>query len=254
MSGTPGANKLQSRTRAVMSPLTRSLWRVERKGYERLPDDGPAILCPNHISFLDSMFLMFTLPRNITFVGKAEYLDSWKTRHLFPALGMIPIDRSGGSKSSGALDAAAGVLRRGELFGIFPEGTRSRDGYLYKGRTGAARLAMDTGAPIYPVGITGTDRIQPPGAKVPRPFGRCTIEVGRPVRPERYRNRSEPHLAWRSMIDEVMFEIRELTGQDYRNRYAGEPAESTTEDRSTAVAAHVGDAEPAAQPELVGSR
>ena len=253
MSGSPGTNKLQARTRAVASPLTRSLWRVERKGYERLPDEGPAILCPNHISFVDSMFLMLTLPRNISFVGKAEYLDSWKTRHIFPAFGMIPIDRGGGAKSAAALEAAADVLRRGELFGIFPEGTRSRDGYLYKGRTGAARLSMETGAPIYPVGISGTDRIQPPGAKMPKPFTSCTIHIGRPVRPERYANRTEPHLAWRSMIDEVMFEIREMTGQEYRNRYAGEPAEAPTEDRVTAVAAHVADADQLLERELVGS-
>src|SRR5204862_3446814 len=91
----------------------------------------------------------------------------WKTKYVFPALGMIPIDRSGGEKSSSALDTAAGVLRRGELFGIFPEGTRSRDGVLHKGRTGAARLALDVGCPIFPVGIVGTDAIQPPGAKAP---------------------------------------------------------------------------------------
>jgi 1-acyl-sn-glycerol-3-phosphate acyltransferase len=132
------------------------------------------------------------------------------------------------------------VLRRGELFGIFPEGTRSRDGYLYRGRTGAARLAMETGAPLYPVGITGTDLIQPPDAKAPKPFKSCTIEIGRPIRPERYASR-EPHLAWRSMIDEVMFEIREMTGQEYRNRYAGQREEPSTEERSTAVPASVAD-------------
>jgi 1-acyl-sn-glycerol-3-phosphate acyltransferase len=241
MSGGTGAGKLQARTRTIMRPLTRSVWRVECVGYERLPDEGPAILCPNHISFVDSMFLMLTVPRNISFVGKAEYMDSWKTKYVFPALGMIPIDRSGGDKSASALEAAADVLRRGELFGIFPEGTRSRDGYLYKGRTGAARLSMETGAPIYPVGITGTDLIQPPGAKFPKPFTQCRIEIGRPIRPERYADRTEPHLAWRSMIDEVMFEIREMTGQEYRNRYAGEPAEATTEERRTAVPAHVAD-------------
>ena len=153
------------------------------RGTSGCPVDGPAILCPNHISFLDSAFLMLTLPRNISFVGKAEYMDSWKTKYLFPALGMIPIDRSGGEKSAPALDAAAGVLRRGELFGIFPEGTRSRDGPLHKGRTGAARLALDVGCPIFPVGIVGTDAIQPPGAKAPKPFKRCSITIGRPVRP-----------------------------------------------------------------------
>jgi 1-acyl-sn-glycerol-3-phosphate acyltransferase len=108
-----GANKLQARTRAVTKPLITRLWTIDRQGYERLPAHGPAILCPNHISFLDSAFLMLTLPRNISFVGKAEYLDSWKTRYLFPAMGMIPIDRSGGSKSQAALDAAeVGVAPR----------------------------------------------------------------------------------------------------------------------------------------------
>lgn len=250
----PGAGKLQQRTRTLVGPLTRALWKIERSGYERLPAEGPAILCPNHISFLDSMFLMMTLPRNISFVGKAEYMDSWKTKFIFPALGMIPIDRTGGSKSTAALDAAAEVLQRGELFGIFPEGTRSRDGYLYKGRTGAARLSMDTGAPIYPVGIVGTDQIQPPDAKAPKPFKTCSITIGRPIKPERYVGRSEPHLAWRSMIDEVMFEIRELTGQVYRNRYANQKDEAAVEDRTVAVPAKVSDGTSAElAPELVGA-
>ena len=154
MSEQAGAGKAQHRTRRVLGPVARRLWHIEQDGYDRLPDEGPAILCPNHISFLDSAFLMLTVPRNISFVGKAEYMDSWKTKHLFPAMGMIPIDRAGGDRSQSALDVAAEVLGRGELFGIFPEGTRSRDGVLYKGRTGAARLATRIGCPIYPVGIS----------------------------------------------------------------------------------------------------
>jgi 1-acyl-sn-glycerol-3-phosphate acyltransferase len=223
----PGANKLQSRARRVLAPAADRLWTIERRGYDRIPDDGPAILCPNHISFLDSAFLMLTMPRNISFVGKAEYLDDWKTRRLFPALGMIPIDRSGGSRSEEALDAAEEVLRRGELFGIYPEGTRSRDGLLYKGRTGAARLAMRVGCPIVPVGIVGTDLVQPVDAKLPRIRRTCTIAIGRPVSPERYVGRGPEHMAWRSMIDEVMFEIRELSGQTYCNRYAERTAVPT---------------------------
>jgi 1-acyl-sn-glycerol-3-phosphate acyltransferase len=236
-----GAGDAQRRVRSVAGPVARKLWRIDVRGYDRLPDEGPAILCPNHISFLDSAFLMLTVPRNISFVGKAEYMDSWKTKYLFPAMGMIPIDRTGGDKSQSALDTAARVLDRGELFGIFPEGTRSRDGLLYKGRTGAARLALQIGCPIYPVGITGTDAIQPPGAKAPKPFKHCSIEIGRPIRPERYRDRREPHLAWRSMIDEVMFEIREMTGQEYRNLYAGEKVESALEVPVVAQPARVTD-------------
>ena len=227
-----GAGKLQTRARRVVSPVGRRLWSIDVQGLDRLPSDGPAILCPNHVSFLDSAFLMMVAPRNISFVGKAEYMDSWKTKFLFPMLGMIPIDRSGGDKSQGALDAARSVLERGELFGIFPEGTRSRDGCLYKGRTGAARLAVDLGCPIFPVGIVGTDLIQPPDAKVPKLFRSCSITIGRPVQPHRHVSAGTPvgeqHLGWRSMIDEVMFEIREMTGQVYKNVYADKSTESGT--------------------------
>jgi 1-acyl-sn-glycerol-3-phosphate acyltransferase len=226
VSNAAGAGKLQDRTKAAIGPIGRRLWKFTLEDYDRLPAEGPAILCPNHVSFLDSAFLMLTLPRRISFVGKAEYMDDWKTKHLFPALGMIPIDRSGGEKSTAALDAAEAVLRRGELFGIFPEGTRSRDGTLYKGHTGAARLALTLGCPIYPVGIVGTREIQPPEAKVPRLRKPCTIRIGHPLRPERYRRfRGDERLALRQYTDEVMFEIRELTGQHYRDVYATKRAD-----------------------------
>src|SRR4029077_5255398 len=137
-----GAGKMQDVVRAFGAPIQRMLWKVQVEGLHRLPPQGGAILCPNHVSFLDSAFLMMSVPRRITYVGKAEYMDSWKTKYLFPAMGMIPIDRSGGNKSEGALLAATQVLRRGELFGIYPEGPRSRDGVLHKGHTGVARLAL----------------------------------------------------------------------------------------------------------------
>ena len=146
-----GAGKVQTRgSAASVARSSTSCGRSTARASTGCPTDGPAILAPNHISFLDSAFLMFSVPRNISFVGKAEYMDSWKTKYLFPALGMIPIDRGGGKKSLVALEAAEEVLNRGELFGIFPEGTRSRDGFLYKGRTGVARLALKVGCPIYP--------------------------------------------------------------------------------------------------------
>jgi 1-acyl-sn-glycerol-3-phosphate acyltransferase len=234
-----GAGKTQVRFRRVAAPVAHRLWTINREGFERLPVDGPAILAPNHISFLDSAFLMLSVNRNISFVGKAEYMNSWKTKYLFPAMGMIPIDRGGGKKSLLALEVAEDVLHRGELFGIFPEGTRSRDGYLYKGRTGVARLAMKVGCPIYPVGVIGTDKIQPPDAKFPKLRRECTIKIGRPIKMERYRERADHRLALRQITDELMYEIRELTGQEYRNVYAGKTAD--TEPTITAKVGSVGD-------------
>jgi 1-acyl-sn-glycerol-3-phosphate acyltransferase len=206
--------------KAILRPATTLAFPTKVTGLEHLPKEGPAIIAPNHISFLDSVVLIGVLPRRITYVGKAEYMDSWKTRHLFPAVGMIPIDRTGGKASMAALDTAASVLERGELFGIFPEGTRSRDGLLHKGRTGIARLALRTGAPVIPVGIKGTDRIQPPGSSVPRPFRRCEVTFGAPIQLGHYHERKGDAAVFRNLTDEIMFEIAQLSGQTYVHRYA----------------------------------
>jgi 1-acyl-sn-glycerol-3-phosphate acyltransferase len=214
--------------RVVVVPCARFAWRIRVEGLEHLPEDGPAILCPNHTSVLDSFVLPSALPRRITFVGKSEYLDSWKTRTLFPALGMIPIDRSGGSAGERALDTAAGLLEAGELFGIYPEGTRSRDGRLHKGHTGPARLALRTGAPLVPVGLVGTRRIMPPEAKVPRLFHPAAVRIGRPIAVDRYLGNGQGNgqggddhrLRLRQITDELMYEIRALSGQEYVDEYA----------------------------------
>jgi 1-acyl-sn-glycerol-3-phosphate acyltransferase len=226
--------KLYPAARAVLSPIFKALWKVQVHGIEHVPAEGGAIFCPNHTSVIDSFFLPLVLPRRITFVGKAEYMDSWKTKHLFPALGMIPIDRSGGNASERALNTAARVLEDGQLFGIYPEGTRARDGRLHRGHTGPARLALRTGCPIVPVGIIGTREIQPPDAKVPKPFKRAALRFGRPIDVTRYEGRADDRLVLRQIIDEVMYEIRELTGQDYVDEYATKQAEHFPSAMSTA--------------------
>ena len=217
--------KLYPVARAVLSPVFKGLWRITTTGLENIPKTGGAIFCPNHTSVIDSFFLPLVLPRRITFVGKAEYMDSWKTKHLFPAMGMIPIDRSGGNAAERALNTAARVIEAGEFFGIYPEGTRARDGRLHRGHTGPARLALRTGAPIVPVGIKGTRAIQPPDAKLPRPFKAAQVHFGRPIDVARYVDRADDRLVLRQIIDEVMYEIRALTGQDYVDEYASKKAE-----------------------------
>jgi 1-acyl-sn-glycerol-3-phosphate acyltransferase len=225
-----GAGRMQDVVRAFGAPIQRMLWRIQVEGLHRLPPTGGAILCPNHVSFLDSAFLMMTVPRRISFVGKAEYMDSWKTKFLFPAMGMIPIDRSGGRSSDAALNAATDALARGDLFGIFPEGTRSRSGLLHKGHTGAARLALATGCPLFPVGVIGTADIQPPDAKVPKLFKSARIRIGQPIDTSHYQKRDGDHLIYRELTDELMYEIRELTGQQYIDRYATKKAETLPTD------------------------
>jgi 1-acyl-sn-glycerol-3-phosphate acyltransferase len=212
--------------RAMVNPWQRLLWDVRRRGFEHLPLRGPAILAPNHLSFIDSMLLMLSVDREIAFVGKAEYMREWPSRWLFPALGMIPIDRSGGEAAEEALDQASRVLERGQLFGIFPEGTRSRDGYLHRGRTGAARLALRTGAPLFPVGIRGTDHIQPIGMRIPRPFVGCSITVGPAIDVKRHLTHTQPHMRLRAITDELMYEISLLSRQTYVDRYGGSSAGS----------------------------
>jgi len=239
-----GAGKMQDMVRAFGAPIQRMLWKVQVEGLHRLPPRGGAILCPNHISFLDSAFLMMTVPRRISFVGKAEYMDSWKTKFLFPAMGMIPIDRSGGRSSEAALTAAADALERGHLFGIFPEGTRSRDGLLHKGHTGAARLALTTGCPLFPIGVIGTADIQPPDAKLPKLFKTARIRVGQPIDLTHYKRREGDHLVYREITDELMYEIRELTGQQYIDRYATKRAETLPTDVAKVRLGEPADREP----------
>jgi 1-acyl-sn-glycerol-3-phosphate acyltransferase len=218
--------------RVVVPPVLRFAWRIHTEGLEHVPAEGGAILCPNHTSVLDSFLLPVAVQpvsgrRRVLFVGKAEYLDDWKTRHVFPALGMIPIDRSGGQAAQQALDLAAQMVEAGELFGIYPEGTRSRDDRLHRGHTGPARLALRTGAPLIPVGIVGSRRIQPPEARLPRLFEPCAVRIGRPIRPEHYGDGGDHRLVLRQITDELMFEIRELSGQEYVDEYATRRTPST---------------------------
>jgi 1-acyl-sn-glycerol-3-phosphate acyltransferase len=234
------AGQLYPVAKAVIKPLFSFAWRFHVEGAEHVPAAGPAIICPNHTSVLDSFFVPAVLPRRITYVGKAEYMDSWKTKHLFPAMGMIPIDRGGGSASERALSAAQRVLERGELFGIYPEGTRSRDGVLYKGHTGPARLALRTGAPIIPVGIRGAREVMPPEAKYPTPFRPVVIRFGAPVTMDRFEGRANDRLVLRQIIDEVMFSIRELSGQEYVNHYATKKAEALPAEVTHVGAPHPG--------------
>ena len=229
--------------KAVIKPVFSFAWRFHVEGAENVPRTGPAIICPNHTSVLDSFFVPAVLPRRITYVGKAEYMDDWKTKHLFPAMGMIPIDRGGGSASERALSAAQRVLERGELFGIYPEGTRSRDGLLYKGHTGPARLALRTGAPIIPVGIRGAREVMPPEAKYPTPFRPVVIRFGTPITMDRFAGRANDRLVLRQIIDEVMFSIRDMSGQEYVNHYATKKAEALPTE-----VAHVGVPHPGSDP------
>ena len=215
-----GATKFQTRFRPFVRFFVKRLWKFSLEGFDQIPTTGPAILCANHISFLDSVFLLTYSPRNMSVVGKSEYMDSFKTRWLFTKIGMIPLDRTGGENAHSAMVAVEGVLSRGELFGIFPEGTRSRDGRLYKGRTGAARLALKFGCPIYPVGITGTSEIMAPDTVMPK-FGKhCKIEIGAPIDTQKYLSRANEPEVLRELTDEIMVRIQVLTNQEYVYDYA----------------------------------
>jgi len=204
----------------ILTPILRFLFRVRVEGLEHVPASGPAILASNHLSFSDSIFLPLVLRRRVTFVAKAEYFDDPKTAWFFRAVGQIPIRRDGGTASQGALDAATDVLQRGQLFGIYPEGTRSPDGRLYKGKTGIARLALGNGVPVVAVAMIGTDVAQPIGQVKPNFFTTITIRFSEPMDFSRYADRADDPMVLRQVTDEIMFELRRLSGQEYVHEYA----------------------------------
>lgn len=223
----PEVNRtLYELSKRMLGLVFRFAERLDVHGLDHVPARGPAIIAPNHLSVHDSTVLLAVLPRLTRFIGKAEYVRDWTTRGLFLALGNIPVDRSSGESGAAALDAATAVLRAGDLFGIFPEGTRSTDGRLHRGKTGAARLALRTGAPIIPVGLAGTQEIQRPTDSITtfRLGKEVTVRFGAPLTVDRYR-RLDPSRAPRSLTDDLMYEIAQLSGQEYVDEYMRRPGE-----------------------------
>jgi 1-acyl-sn-glycerol-3-phosphate acyltransferase len=185
-----------------------------------MPPDGPVIVVANHVSFFDSVLLMFSLPRPVSFIGKAEYTDNPVTNWLFCGAGMIPVRRESPGDLAHVFDEVADVLESGGVIGVFPEGTRSRDGMLHRGHVGAAHLAITTGTPIVPVGLIGTDRVLPPGARIVRPFRPVTIAVGEPIDVRALGFVRSTNRARRELTDRFMQEIGHLCEERYVDAYA----------------------------------
>lgn len=204
----------------LATPVLRFFFRIRVEGLENVPPTGGAILAGNHLAVCDSFFLPLVLRRRVTFAAKAEYFENPRTAWFFRAVGQIPMKRGGGSASQRALDSAREVLDSGELFGIYPEGTRSPDGRLYKGHTGAARLALECKVPVVAVACMGTREAQPIGRTIPRLFMPITVRISRPLDFSRYQAATIDPLVLRKITDEIMFELRELSGQVYVNAYA----------------------------------
>lgn len=210
-------------TRRVSWPLRRLWLDIRLEDEANVPDEGGVVLAANHLSFLDSVLLMYSLPRRVSFLGKAEYLSAWPTRKLFPAAGMIPVDRSGRGVAR-SLEEAGRRLRGGEAVGIFPEGTRSLDGLLHRGHPGVAHLALKAAAPIVPVGIVGSDLAQPPGARLPSYGAQITLRFGAPIGLGEWVGRRPTGQVKREITDVVMREIAALSGQAYVDTHAPIPA------------------------------
>jgi 1-acyl-sn-glycerol-3-phosphate acyltransferase len=187
-------------------------------GKENIPADGAGILASNHLSFLDHFILPLATARQIYFISKVQHFESPVQRFLFKRWGVIPLKR--GESDQSAFTEAIETIDAGHLFGIYPEGTRSPDGRLHKGHTGVARLAVQTAAPVLPVAMIGTREAQPIGQGIPRFFMPITIRIGRPLTFARHREREGERPVLREVTDEIMFELRELSGQEYVDRYA----------------------------------
>jgi len=208
----------------LIGPLLKMVFRPQTEGAENVPDEGPGILASNHLSYADWLFMPLTLPRRVTFVAKAEYftgvgVKGWLQKSFFSGAGQVPIDRSGAGAAEGALLSAKRILDADELFGIYPEGTRSHDGRLYRGKTGVARLALETKMPVIPVAVVGTNVVAPPGKKFGS-FTRPVVRFGKPLDFSRYEGLEGDRYILRSVTDEIMYEIMRLSGQEYVDMYA----------------------------------
>jgi 1-acyl-sn-glycerol-3-phosphate acyltransferase len=208
----------------VVGPWLRVLYRPWTQDMDVVPKQGSAILVSNHLSFSDSFFLPLVCPRPITFLAKAEYFTGKGIKGLFSKMfftgvGQVPIDRTSGRAAEAAINTGIRILKQGDLLGIYPEGTRTADGRLYRGKTGMARMALESGSPVIPVAMIGTYEIQPPGKVRPK-IRRVGIRFGEPLRFGRYEGLENDRFVLRSVTDEVMYALMELSGQEYVDMYA----------------------------------
>jgi 1-acyl-sn-glycerol-3-phosphate acyltransferase len=210
--------------RFVVGPAVNTVFRPWVKGLDNIPSEGAAILASNHMSFSDSVFIPVVVPRPVRFLAKNDY---WKAkgfagkwnRWFFDITGQIPMDRSGGAASQNSLAAGEEALRRGDLLGIYPEGTRSPDGRLYRGKLGVAHLALRTQVPVIPMALIGTDRVQPINRSIPR-VHRVGLIIGEPLHFDAYYPNADDRFAQRAVTDKIMSQIMRLSGQEYVDMYA----------------------------------
>lgn len=226
-----------------MGPLLTVLGRPKVEGLEYVPSSGPAILASNHLAVADSFYLPLVVRRRITFLAKAEYftgtgLKGWINRWFYSVCGQVPIDRTDADAAQAALDTAERLLGQGKLLGMYPEGTRSPDGRLYKGKTGLARLALQTGVPVIPVAMIGTNVVNPPGSKMLR-FGRVTVRFGKPMDFSRFEGLAGNRFIERTVTDEVIYELMGLSGQEYVDIYAASVKDHSNGAGSTSEAVRI---------------
>jgi 1-acyl-sn-glycerol-3-phosphate acyltransferase len=222
----------------LLGPLMRLLARPTIEGLHHIPAKGGAILAGNHLAVADSFLVPLLLPRRVTYLAKREYftqpgLLGWIKKTFFTGVGQVPVDRSSGSAAQAALETAVRLLRAGKLLGIYPEGTRSPDGRLYKGKTGVARMALEADVPVIPVAVIGTEKLNPIGSRMWRPH-HVHIRIGEPLDFSRYAGMAGDRFIERSMTDEIMYTLMELSGQTYVDTYAASVKERTAQGPETA--------------------
>jgi 1-acyl-sn-glycerol-3-phosphate acyltransferase len=222
----------------ALGPVLRLLFRPWVEGMDNIPAEGGAILASNHLSFSDSFFLPMEVERRVTFLAKGDYftgrgIKGKLTAAFFKGINQVPVDRSGGRASEAALNAGVSILNRGELLGIYPEGTRSPDGRLYRGKTGIARMALEAGVPVIPVAMINTFEIQPPGQVRPK-IMRVGIKIGKPLDFSRYAGMEGDRFVLRSITDEIMYELMQLSGQEYVDTYATKAKEDIADAHAAA--------------------